>query len=278
VGAIFSRTNLADTATLTENTSGSMLRPLTELQKAWARGLARGPENGTGSVPAELTLRADLGSSKAINIVGLFGLNDAVTTGEIRLSATAFGNTDAGTATIGNSGSFGQTHGNAAVWRGSSTCRYIEIYLQVFSLPAGLRHVDARRLWIGEATTEATNFLPLSAGVNFDWSVETNDLSGTSTTPRGGIFVSSQGSYRTWRLGVTGMTLTEATQLRQWLALTRGKQEIVAVLRDYGNAYEDLSDNTIYGRLAEWAPVQHTGGDTYACESIVIQEVPYPAL
>lgn len=276
MSALFSRVNLADSATLSENTTGSMLRALTELQKQWARGLARGPANGTGSVPAELTLRADLGSLKYVNIVSLFGLNDAVCTGSIALSATAFGNTDAGSGTIGNTGSNGQTHGNAVTWRGGTTCRYIELFLQVFALPAGLRHVDMRRLWIGSDASA----LELSSGVNADWSVETVDLSTASTTPRGGIYASAQGSYRVWRLNVTGMTAAEASNLRQWIALTRGKQEIVAVLRDYdqGTEYEALSDNTIYGRLAEWAPVQHTGGDTYACENITIQEVPYPAL
>lgn len=276
MSALFSRINLADSATLSENTTGSMLRPLTELQKAWARGLARGPANGTGSVPAELTLRADLGALKYVNIVSLFGLNDAVCTGSIALSATAFGNTDAGSGTIGNSGSYGQTHGNAVTWRGGTTCRYIELYLQVFALPAGLRHVDARRLWIGNDA----GALDLTSGVNADWSIETVDLSSSTTTPRGGIAVSAQGSYRLHRFNVTGMTAAEAADLRRWLDLTLGRQEIVAVLRDYdqGTEYEALSDATIYGRLAEWGPVQHTGGDTYACEGITIQEVPYPAL
>lgn len=280
MSAIFSRINLADSATLSENTTGSMLRALTELQRQWARGLARGPANGTANIPAELTLRADLGTPEYVNIVSLLGLNDAVATGTIALSASAFGGTDAGSGTIGNTGSNGQTHGNALTWRGFGLCRYIEIYLQVFSLPVGLRHVDMRRLWIGKGTTEPTHYLELSSGVNADWSIETVDLSTASTTPRGGIYASAQGSYRVWRLNVTGMTAAEASNLRQWLALTRGKQEIVAVLRDYdqGTEYEALSDNTIYGRLAEWGPVQHTGGDTYACEGITIQEVPYPAL
>lgn len=277
MGARFARVNLADTATLT-TTSGTMLRALTELQKPWARGLARGPENGSGISPATLVIRADLGTSYQLSFVGLVGLNDAAATADLAFSNVSAGASDAGTGSASNSGTNGTTHGNALWWRDSLvTARYVEISVSVFGLPSGFRHVDARRLLIMRATDEGTHYVQLSDGVDFDWSVETVDLSSSTTTARGGIFVSSQGSYRRVTYGVTGMTAAEAASLGRWLSLCRGKEEVAISLRDYGEV-DQQSDETIYGRLLEWSPIQHTGGDTYACERIVVQEVPYPAL
>lgn len=278
MGATLAIVNLADSATLT-TTSGTMLRPLSQLQVAWARGLARGPANGTGSVPAELTIRVDLGSAKQWSAIGLIGLNSAVASGSLKFSSTAAGNQEVGTGTLENDGLNGGTHGNSLWYVNSSlvTCRYIEIYVQVFSLPAGLRHVDARRLFIASADGSASTTTVLSDGVDFDWSLTHIDLSTAEETPRGGVFTSPQGTYRRLVFGVSGMTADEAEDLRTWIAAARRTTECVVTLRE-----EDTdvlqSNRTIYGRLVDWSPIEHTGGDTYACDSIVVHETPYPAL
>lgn len=278
MGAILAIGNLADSATLS-TTSGTMLRSLDNLKTAWARGLARGPANGTGSVPAELTIRVDLGSGKQFSAIGLIGLNDAVASGSLKFSLTGAGNQEVGTGTLDNDGLNGQTHGNS-LWyvnSGLITARYIEIYVQVFDLPAGLRHVDARRLFIATASGTAATTVLLSDGVDFNWSLTNIDNSAAQITPRGGVFVTTGGTYRELRFSVTGMTAQEASDLRTWLAAARRTTECVVALREEDTDAEQ-SDRTIYGRLVEWSPIAHTGGDTYACDSIVVHETPYPAL
>ena len=258
-----------------------MLRPLTELQTKWARGLCRGPANGTGSVPASLQIRADLGASKSIAAIGLAGLNDAVATASLSLSTTTMGGTGAGSASLENDGLNGDVHGNSLWWispaaAGYTTARYVQLDVEVFGLPAGLRHVDSRRLLIMAGDLEEAG-TRLSAGVDFDWSLVHLDLSSASVTARGGVFTDPQGTYRELRLGVTGMTAAEADGLRQFIAQSRRTTEVCVSIRSDWTAVE-ASNNVIYGRLVDWSPIQHTGGDSYACENITIHETPYPAL
>ena len=277
MGAILTIGNLADSATLT-TTTGTMLRALTELQIPWARGLARGPSNYSFGSTA-LVIRADLGSAKDFSCVGLVGLNDATAGFNLLLSNTAFGNIDRGTDQAGNDGLNGETHGNS-LWCVNSSgyyARYVQIEVSVDSLPAGLRYVDARRLFIGNMDSTAATTITFSDGVDFDWSLTHVDLSTAEETPRGGVFTSPQGTFRRLQFGVSGMTATEAEDLRTWIAAARRTTECVVTLRE-----EDTdilqSNRTIYGRLVDWSPIVHTGGDTYACDSIVVHETPYPAL
>lgn len=277
MGAILAIVNLADSATLT-TTSGSMLRPLSELKIPWARGLARGPSNYSAGVTT-LTLRADLGSAKQWSAFGLIGVNEAYSGGSASFSNTAFGNTDRGTASFENVKAGGNSHGNSLWYVNSSfvTCRYIEMYIEVFALPSGLQHVDARRLFIASADGTAQTTAVFSDGVDFDWSLTHVDLSSAEVTARGGVFTSPQGTYRELRFGISGMTAAEALSLRTWISEARRTTECVVSLRD-----EDTTDaqskNTIYGRLVDWSPVVHTGGDTYACESITVHETSHPPL
>jgi len=278
VGAILAIGNLADTATLT-TTSGTMLRALTELQIPWARGLARGPSNYVSGV-TELVIRADLGSAKQFSCIGLVGLNNAVASAPvINFSSTAAGNSEVGTGTMANDGLNGDTHGNSLWYVPAAyvTCRYIEISVSVFALPSGYRYVDARRLLIMSANGTAATTVSLSDGVDFDWSLTHVDLSSAEETPRGGVFTSPQGTYRRLQFSVSGMTATEASNLRTWLAAARRTTECVASLRTE-DTDEEQSNRTIYGRLVDWSPIVHTGGDTYACESIAVHETTYPAL
>jgi len=280
VGAILAIGNLADSATLS-TTSGTMLRALSQLQIPWARGLARGPSNYV-SDSTSLVIRADLGSSKNVSAVGIVGLNDSaeVATGSLLMSNTAFGNSEVGSYSMQNDALNGATHGNSLWYVAAKAFRYLQIEVAIAYLPSGQRYIDARRLLVmsnGAAAGMDATTVTLSDGVDFDWSLTHVDLSSAEETPRGGVFTSPQGTYRRLQFAVTGMTSDEAESLRLWIAAARRTTECVVSLRDEDTAILQ-SNRTIYGRLVEWAPIVHTGGDTYACDSIVVHETPYPAL
>lgn len=280
MGATLAIVNLADSATLT-TTSGTMLRPLSQLQVAWARGLARGPSN-YASDSTSLVIRADLGASKNVSAVGIVGLNDSdeVATGALLMSNSALGSSDVGSYTMQNDALNGSTHGNSLWYVAQKAFRYLQIEVAIAYLPSGQRYIDARRLLImsnGAATGLDATTCTLSDGVDFDWSLTHVDLSTAEETPRGGVFTSPQGTYRRLVFGVSGMTSAEAEGLRLWIAAARRTTECVVSLRDEDTAILQ-SNRTIYGRLVDWSPIQHTGGDTYACDSIVVHETPYPAL
>lgn len=275
MGAILAIGNLADSATIT-TTTGTMLRPLSQLQVPWARGLARGPINYSFG-QTTLLIRADLGTSLGFSCIGLVGLNDVVCNFSAKFSDTAFDSTDKGTGSAVNDGMSGDIHGNALWYIGDHRARYIQLQVTAIGLADGFRHVDARRLLIMQNETSATDTIAFSDGVDFDWSLTHIDLSSAEETPRGGVFTSPQGTYRRLEFGITGMTSTEAEDLRGWLAAARRTTECVVSIRDEG-AVALQSNRTIYGRLVDWSPIQHTGGDTYACDSIVVHETPYPAL
>lgn len=277
MGATLAIVNLADSATLS-TTSGTMLLPLTQLQVPWARGLARGPSNYTAG-STELTIRIDLGSTKQFSAIGLVGLNDAAATAALSFSSVSAGGSEVGTDSLENDGLNGDTHGNSLWYVPSAqiTCRYIEILVEVYNLPTSYRYVDARRLLIMSADGTASTTVSLSDGVDFDWSLTHIDQSTAQVTPRGGVFTDTQGTFRELQFGVSGMTATEADDLRTWIAAARKTTECVVSLRDEATATLQ-SNRTIYGRLVSWSPIEHQGGDYYKCDSITVHETPYPAL
>lgn len=275
MGATLAIVNLADSATLS-TTSGTMLLPLTQLQVPWARGLARGPVNYS-SGQTSLVIRADLGTSQPFSCIGLVGMNDVVCNFSAKFSATAFDSTDAGTGSAVNDGLNGDTHGNALWYIGDHTARYVQLRVTATGLADGFRHVDARRLLIMQNSVSATDTVALSDGVDFDWSLTHIDQSTAQVTPRGGVFVDTQGTFRELQFGVSGMSATEAASLQAWIAAARKTTECVVSLRDEG-AVALQSNRTIYGRLVSWSPIEHQGGDYYKCDSITVHETPYPAL
>lgn len=264
-----------------------MLRPLTELQVKWARGLCRGPDNGGASTPATLVIRADLGSAKTVRIVGVIGLNGVTSiAGVIKFSATGAGNSELGIGDLVWLDEWGETYGQS-VWYPLPTAvsaRYIEISLEVNGRSSGQRYVDARRLLIMDG-------MHMTDGWDSDWSTVAVDQSASEVTPKGGVFVAENNQYRIANFSATGMTEEEAKQpagqlfsLEDAIRESGRKKEVVWAPRQFdpNDAYQygdsDMFKNTIYGRLVEWAPIVHTGGDTYACDSIVVHETPYPAL
>lgn len=284
MGAVLGYVNHADTATLSTTTSGSMLRPLTELQVKWARGLCRGPANGDDMAPATLVIRADLGSSKVIHAIACIGLNGVISCGmTVALSTSSFGATDAGS--VGASWGFNHIDEDfgqglfVVPQSGHWQARYIEITINVVGRPSGQRYVDVRRLLI-----MAGGYL--SDGVDFDWSMKPIDLSESSVTPRGGVFAIEAGKFRELSFSVSGMTLDEAQNNNitddnadsLTRALARGTAREMLVILRYTDVDQEMANGAIYGRLVDWSPIVHTGGDTYACNSITVHETPHPAL
>ena len=124
-------------------------------------------------------------------------------------------------------------------------------------------------------------------GFDSSWDTSPTDLSVTEDTPRGGTFVSEQGKHREMTISLSGMTLTEALNasrtynnydsLRAVLAGAGTSKEVVVVPR-YTTDEEFRYHTAAYGRLTGWGPIRHTGGDTFACDSIKIKETPHPPL
>lgn len=287
--AYLSWVNHADTATLSTTTSGTMLRPLTELQIPWAKGLCRGPVNGSGGT-ATLVIRAYWAGGAPLQMVGLVGLNSAVASATLKMSYTAFGSTDIYTETsLFDPGTFGETDPlGAAIWfpmpalTGYIT-KYLEITISVYSLPSGQEHVDVRRLI---AMSGGGSLLGFDRG----WSIYPEDTSEDTQTPRGGVFISEEQTSRIMQFAMTGRSSAE---MREYIhgvypliphdSLERvlvacGKRKEVVVCPRYYDQDTDRYRNTIYGRLQSWSPISHESGNLYGCEQIVVKEIPYPPL
>lgn len=271
-------------ATLT-TTSGTMLRPLDEVKKPWARGLARGPANGGSFTPATLVIRADLGSEKVIHTIGGCGLN-AVSIAQMNVKVgTSPGASDILTGTGYWEAAFGEEFGQAMFWHSPAVlyARYVEVEFQVYGRPAGQRYVDLRRLIIMAGHRNLV-------GWDRNWAIRTVDNSDGIMTKRGGVFIDEQSRYRELRFGFSSLSLGEAktdrlylfggsSNLQETIANAGRRLEVVCCPRYYSDpTTPDLSANTIYGRLVDWDPIQHVGGDRYACNSITVHETPYPPL
>lgn len=288
--------NLSDAATITAidpitGTAAIMLRPLTQLKVKWCRGLMRGPDNGSGSAPAELILRVDLGSVKFLHGAAIIGLNGVSRTqADFKFSATTPGGSSAGAVSVDYlptydiPDSFGQPA--FAFFESGISARYMEAHLYCWGRSSGERYVDARRLLIMRGCR-------VEDGFDFDWSELPVDQSVVEVTPRGGVFVAEEGQYRVASLGISGMTKAEARSnsldandsdsLERVLSSAGRRKEVLIARRlcsggtDSENSIEQVMASA-YARLVDWSPIVHTGGDTYACDSITVHETPYPAL
>lgn len=277
--------NYADTATLS-TTSGTMQRPLTELQVPWAKGLARGPESGTST--AYLKIRADLGAGGAnIHQIGIVGLQPYATTALLRASMTAFGNIEVWTQTesyvpslFGSDAPIG-----AAIWfqaptLAGYTMRYVEIEIEVYSCPVSFRHVDVRRLLI--VAGGGSDY-----GFDRGWSLFSDDTSEDVQTARGGVFISQEQVTRVMAVSMTGRKKVEMRDavrgfynydcLERVLVSCGKRKEIVVAPRFYSTQF-DAVRHIIYGRLQSWSPIVHESGDRYSCDNITVKEIPYPPL
>lgn len=291
-GAVIGWTNHVDAVATTLSAinpvtgiAAVMLRPLSQLQVPWVRGLCRGPSNSSGG-HSSLQLRADLGSSKLINIIGLVGLNSSpsnpVGNGancNFLLSNVAMGSSEVAAGAADFEYVIGTEFGQS-LWyiptAGYVSARYIEMNIEC----DGAAYVDIRRLLIMSGGQ-------FESGFDSSFSITPADMSTSEDTPKGGVFVNENSSRREIRFSLSGMTLAEAKDnlaaynnrdslSRVLAAAGRRKEVVIAPRLESTSTYQFM--NTIYGRLTEWGPVVHTGGDTYSCEGLVGLEVPYPPL
>lgn len=99
-----------------------------------------------------------------------------------------------------------------------------------------------------------------------------------------------QGEQYTFTLTVpdTNDALTGRTLLSHWrrlksdtntqLTLSTANGRLTVSAPRYAGNNASMFYDGIYGRLTDWAPIKHTGGDTYECTSITLGETPVPAL
>lgn len=285
--AYLSWVNHADTATLSTTTSGTMLRPLSQLQVPWAKGLCRGPVNGSGGT-ATLVIRCYWANGVGIHHVGIVGLNNASVAATLRMSYTAFGNIDVYTESSqfvpflsGSTDPLG-----SAIWfpmpslTASYTTKYLEISIEAYDLPSGQEHVDVRRLLVMSGGGSVLGF-------DRGWSIYTEDTSKDTQTPRGGVFIEEEQSSRIIQFAMTGRSSGE---MREYVhgfyphdSLERvltacGKRKEIVVCPRYYPTYTDRYRNTIYGRLQSWSPIVHDSGSLYSCEQVIAKEIPHPPL
>lgn len=275
--------NLSDTVTLTTPT-GTMLRPLTELQIPFAKGLCRGPDNGGAYTPATLEIRFDMGAIVDIHAIALIGMN-AVTYNEgfIALSNVGYGLSDAGAAAffnlvVDNNDTFAQ---NAfGFFETGTQAQYITIEINVYGRGLGERYVDLRRLLVMTG-----GIFP--AGFNRNWSTTTIDPSIKNTTPKGGVFVLDNTPYRQITFGIGGMSKAEAKtnyvasfskdSMERCLQQAGKRKEVLITPRNYVSV-EEQAQNSFYATLDDWTPIVHAGGDNYDIETITATEIPAPPL
>lgn len=283
--------NHADTATLTAinpvtGLAAVMLRPLTELQIPWAKGLMRGPANGTVGDPASLKLRADLGAGgKLVHAIGLIGMNGVTNANmTVMLSNTAFGSYEVALGSASWEADVGQGSLNSSLlWFAGSfglSARYIELNIEVSDLPAGSRHVDARRLMIMSGGGSVLGF-------DRGWSLFADDPTDETQTDMGGVFIQEKVASRVMQFAMTGRKVDEmrdntttynnVDSLERVLMQAGKKKEVLVCPRDYATGTE-VFQNAVYGRITSWSPIVHEMGNLYSCDQVVVKEIPHPPL
>lgn len=283
----FSHINHADTATLSAinpytGTAATMLRPLTELQIALAKGLMRGPINGTGSIPASLEIRADLGSIKPVHCVGLIGCNGATTiVGVVQLSNVSPGAGEVGGGSVEWSADVGAGTESASLWWFPDVltiqARYVSITATVYALPSGKRHVDARRLWIGAGGATVL-------GYDSGWSVTPEDPSVDTQTPKGGVFLGNDVPSRILTFSMLGRAEEEIRTATinendydsiERTILAVGKRKEIVANPYYSADVRDYQRNVVYGRFTGWGATTHSAARIFGIPDITVKEIPH---
>lgn len=239
VGVRLLLTELAQTATLSTDSAVSSL-PVTNLQDDQLATPWR-------AAATSCYLLADLGSSQAIDFVGLFGFaGTAACTRRIRVSTVdatgAAGDAyDSGVATASVDVTLEQLLGFLPA---TKTGRYIRLDLADSVVP------EAGRLVIGPLTTPTRGFqFPLDMGVE--------DMTRIQETPRGNIFLNRGPTRR-----VLDFTLPALTEAEAWTILTReltanAVRNILVCLDANDATY--LHQKTIWGLCKETTPTNWRG-------------------
>lgn len=295
MGAYIGYINHADTATVTAidpytGIAAVMQRPLTELQIPFAKGLMRGPSNGSGTVlnPTKLKLQIDLGSSLKFYHVGLIGMNIPAGAGgsmAVRISNVALGNSELVDTTVYYTEDYSNgSESSSLLWFAEDftfSARYIELDIRVIGQPSGQRYVDARRLLI---MTGGGSVLGFDRG----WSIFRDNPTEDTQTEQGGVFIRERVESRVLRFAMTGRNKQEMKEcvyseaighdnLERVLAKAGKRKEVVVCPRYYTDD-ADRHRNTVYGRIVEWSPIVQEMGNNYSCEGVTVREIPHPPL
>lgn len=248
MGAAFSYVNhLDDAATVLAASDQSASLPVGNLQdwriaKVWRSG---------ASIAAFFT--ADLGSVKAIDAVGLFGLQIGATdTVRIRLSTVALGASDVFDTTALASGIVAGY--NQYLWLPGSTknARYLKVDINAASL-AAQGYFDLARCWVGALWSPAYNF---KSGAEF----LIKDPSANARAVRSSIRFSDRFSkYRTANFTFGALSATEAAKADD-MDLTVGTTQQFLFVRDKAG---DLARQPILGTQTQVNPTVWAAPLTY---------------
>lgn len=276
MGAIISTQNWADDAGATLSViTGTMTRPISEAQKPWGRGLARGAYGGTSIV----VVRVDLGVARNIICLGAKGLNGTENDGVFRLSNVSAGGSELLDTSSEGDGMYytddwGLPFGNALWWVAPSSAiyaRYVEMMLR--SEVGTLSYLDLRRLWVGGG-------MIIPEGFDSGWSLDFVDSTKTDRSDTGGVFTLPGSRRRKLSATLTNrdesiVTASEAS----WPRITiGGSAEVVIAPRANENDSRSRYLQTIHGQLTGWSPIRYGRSGLIDMETFTTEEAPMPAL
>ena len=125
-------------------------------------------------------------------------------------------------------------------------------------------------------------------GFDSGWSIFRDNPTIDTQTDQGGVFITEKEESRVLRFSMSGRSEAEMKtairseaagydNLELVLAKAGKRKEVVACPRYYTDDARKHK-NTLYGRITEWSPIVHDGGDYYSCDGITVKEIPHPPL
>jgi len=196
MGALISYTNLADAATIANNSAGvNVLTPanvqVRQLGKPFRQTLS------TASPLQSAILDFDLAAAKSISYVGIFGHNLSAGTYAVHLGSTSGGSevaSSSGTLWQGVADDPKQQH---VIFAATYSARYVRVIL---TPPAG-QDVDIGRVWIDDPWTPGV-------GIEFDQTVQDNSQS--NRTIGQSVYSYVRPRFRVSRIRLVSMTEQDA--------------------------------------------------------------------
>lgn len=251
--------NLADAGSVTASTAAALM-PVSRL----LAGVSPHIEERWRSSAEPAYFICDLGSSKSVDTVAVFGLTVAAgSTFRVRGStADATGAAgDAFDSTVLSTGTYFDPAYGAIVWLRSApaTCRYIRVDL--VDTPAS--YVEAGRLVVGARTAFTYNFAPGMARAWVDRSRKVKTSGGQSL-----IWVDNK--FRTIDLNLEWVTAAQRDSLLEAIDLANGQHVDVLLILDTDST--NLPRDSIWGLISEPSPTLATAIPDIVSRSFKIEE------
>ncbi|MFO1495155.1 MAG: hypothetical protein U1F26_10910 [Lysobacterales bacterium] len=282
MATIISATNFADAAGVTFSVlTGTMSLPLTQLQRPFGDGLARGATSG---FPV-LIFEVDLGQERDIISLGLLGMNGEGAGVQFALFNGAGGTSPVLPYTLVEWFEAWRMPFSPACWLHATTApwraRYVRIRIDIYEVSGSLpAFVDMRRLWVGGGALVA-------GGVSRRWTLDFVDASQVDRAPRGGAYGEQQARWRRARFGLQRQgaetmigdgALDGAGGVWTELAAAGKAQEIVVAPRAHETSDQLRYWQTLLGVATEWSPLVNDSGEIYGLESAAVEETLMEAL